>query len=101
MDMKKNKQITTEQLLLTIKTICPNAIIFEGFNDCIVGINISMPNYTNVVYSKVLIAQKLMENDYDVIDAIKFFYDKFSSTKFDSSVEPIFLEDNKYEINYN
>ncbi len=99
--MKKNKQITTEQLLLTIKTICPNAIIFEGFNDCIVGINISMPNYTNVVYSKVLIAQKLMENDYDVIDAIKFFYDKFSSTKFDSSVEPIFLEDNKYEINYN
>jgi len=99
--MKKNKQITTEQLLLTIHTICPNAIIFEGFNDCIVGINISMPNYTNVVYSKVLIAQKLMDNDYDVIDAIKFFYDKFSSTKFDASVEPIFIEDNKYEINYN
>lgn len=99
--MKKNKQITNEQLLITIHTICPNAIIFEGFNDCIVGVNISLPNYTNVVYSKVLIAQKLMDNDYDVIDAIKFFYDKFSSTKFDASVEPIFLEDNKYEINYN
>jgi hypothetical protein len=42
-----------------------------------------------------------MDNDYDVIDAIKFFYDKFSSTKFDASVEPIFIEDNKYEINYN
>ena len=99
--MKKNERITTEQLLLTIKTICPNAIIFEGFNDCIVGINISMPNKTNVVYSKILILHKLMENDYEVIDAIKFFYDKFSFTKFDSSVEPLFIEENRYEINYN
>jgi hypothetical protein len=60
-----------------------------------------MPNYTNVVYSKILILQKLMENNYEVQDAIKFFYDKFSSIKFDSSVEPFFIEENKYEINYN
>ena len=99
--MKKNKQITTEQLLFFIQAICPNAIIFEGFNDCIVGINISMPNMTNVVYSKILILQKLMENDYEVIDAIKFFNDKFYSPKFDSSVTPFFIEENKYEINYN
>jgi hypothetical protein len=101
MDMKKNERITTEQLLLTIKTICPNAIIFEGFNDCIVGVNISMPNMTNVVYSKILILHKLMENDYEVQDAIKFFNDKILSIKFDSSVEPFFIEANRYEINYN
>ena len=99
--MKKNKQITTEQLLFTIQAICPNAIIFEGFNDCIVGVNISMPNMTNVVYSKILIAQKLMENDYEVLDAIKFFYDKFSSTKFDTSVEPHFIEEFKFVYNPN
>jgi hypothetical protein len=99
--MKKNKVITNEELLITIKNTCPNAIIFEGFNDCIIGINISLPNKTNVVYSRILILNKLICDGYEVLDAIVFYEKKISNGKFDISVEPHFIEEFKFEYNPN
>lgn len=99
--MKKNERITSEQLLITISALCPNAIVFEGFNDCIIGLNISLPNKTNVIYSRLLMLNKLICDGYEVLDAITFYEKKILSCVFDSSVEPFFIEEHKFSINYN
>ena len=54
--------------------LCPDAMIMDGFDDCIVGVveKFGKPDIT--CYSKEKIVQKLMKSDMDREEALEFFY---------------------------
>jgi hypothetical protein len=100
--MKKNKQITTEQLLLTIQTLCPNAILLEGFDKCIVAVHIGLPNRTNVIYSRSRIIDTLMKRDgISYGESIEFFDLFIVELKFDLSITPYYINDALFNFSLN
>ena len=61
------KQVLT-QILATLEQINPNAVLLDGYQDCLVGITTQQGNYPVAVYSTLCIINKLMRNegmDYD------------------------------------
>ena len=77
-----------------LKEVCPKAIMVDGFDDCIIGVSITLPNDTNVVYSKMGIIKSLMrKGKMSYFDAIEFFEFNIQGTKFKQSVEPMFYDD--------
>jgi len=85
-----------ETIIKHIERICPNAILLEGYNDCIIGIHLAKPNNTHVVYSQYGIVKKLMTIDdgMDYLTALDYF-DVILRQVFelDNNTMPIFKQD--------
>lgn len=99
--MTLNKNFSIESLLQMIKTTFPNALVLDGFDECIIGVTINMPNKTNVVYSRLLILNQLIQKGYSIYSAIEQYENTISKVNADVSICPHFLEEYKYDINYN
>lgn len=88
------EEIDKQKIVAFLKECCPRAILVEGFNDCIIGVSLTAPNYTNVVYSKRRIINKLMSNDnMDYFDALEYFDFNIEGAVFSKDVMPIYFDD--------
>lgn len=77
-----------------LEEVCPNSLLVDGMDDCIIGLSISLPSDTNVVYSTLAIIRKLMQRDkMSYFDAIEFFDFNIKGARFDKSIEPLFYND--------
>ena len=77
-----------------LQEVCPKAIMVDGFDDCIIGVSITLPNDTNVVYSEMAIIRSLMrKGNMSYFDAIEFFDFNIAGAKFDKMIEPLFYND--------
>ena len=52
----------------------PDALIMDGFDDCIVGVVEKFGEEDIVCYSKEKVIEKLMESHMDREEALEFFY---------------------------
>jgi len=86
-DIKKIKQY--------IENICPNALFVDGYDDCIIGIQLLKPNKTHIVYSQYSMIKKMMiKDDISFDDAYMFFVDILNEIKpLNDDVMPIFRQD--------
>jgi len=68
---------TTEEVLEKVRDINPEAILWDGFNDCIIGLS----HQGVVVYDQNLMVEKFMsENNTDVEEAVEYLeYNVFST----------------------
>jgi hypothetical protein len=88
------KMEDTNKIIDFVSKVCPNAILADGFNDCIIGVSISVPNNTNVVYSTRKIIQKLMKKDkMGYFDALEYFEYNIEGACFDNSITPVYYND--------
>ena len=77
-----------------LQEVCPKAIMVDGFDDCIIGLSITLPNNTNVVYSKMAIIRSLMrKGKMSYFDAIEFFDCDIAGAKLNKMIEPLFYND--------
>jgi hypothetical protein len=77
-----------------LQEVCPKAIMVDGFDDCIIGVSITLPNDTNVVYSKMAIIRSLMrKGKMSYFDAIEFFDCNIAGAKLNKMIEPLFYND--------
>lgn len=93
--MKNDKKVSIEnsELFKIIVKNCPQAILVDGFDDCIVGVHIGLVQ-TNVLYSFGKIIHKLMKRDgMDYNDACEFFDYNIASMQFDIDRTPYYLKD--------
>jgi hypothetical protein len=77
------------------ESLCPYAMLVEGYDDCIIGIQLLKPNNTHVIYSKSAMIKKMMvRDDISFDDAYTYFTEiveeAFSLNK---NVMPLFVED--------
>jgi hypothetical protein len=94
--MMKNKEVVE-----LIEKYCPNAVLIDEMDDCIVGVQITIPNYTNVFYSKQKVIYKLIsEMKLTYEDATKFFNEQLLSLKFAPNITFHFVEE-RMKFNYN
>ena len=54
--------------------ILPDALIMDGFDDCIVGVVEKFGEEDVVCYSKEKVIEKLIESDMNTEEALEFFY---------------------------
>jgi len=54
--------------------VLPDALIMDGFDDCIVGVVEKFGEEDIVCYSKEKVIEKLMESHMDREEALEFFY---------------------------
>lgn len=100
--MQINEQMTNEQLLKLIVKNCPNAILLDGFDNCIVAVHIGLPNRTNVLYSRSRIIDVLCKRDgMSFQDAIQFFDLNIAVLEFDKSITPYFVDDMLFNLSLN
>lgn len=84
-----------EIIIKHIERICPNALLIDGFSDCIIGIHLEKPNKTHVVYSQYGVVKKIMSNHgIDYIEALHYFDDILREVfALDDDTMPIFKQD--------
>jgi hypothetical protein len=100
--INKNETMSVEQLLKVIVKSCPNAILLDDLDECIVAVHIGLPNKTNVIYSKAKVIDRLVNRDgMTYSEAIEFFDFNILGLKFDVSIMPYFVEDSMFNISLN
>ena len=71
--------------------LADNAILLDGFDDCIVGVSESFGEESRYIYSKKLIISKLKE-DMSYEEAVEYYYFNILGGYFGSQ-NPIFIQD--------
>ena len=100
--MKTNETMTNDELVKLITKTCPNAILLEGFDKCIVAVHIGLPNRTNVIYSRSRIIDTLMKRDgISYGESIEFFDLFIVELKFDVSITPYYINDALFNFSLN
>ncbi len=90
----KWEEIDKKKIIAFLSECCPRAILVDGFDDCIVGVSLSLPNNTNVIYSTLSIINKLMKRDgMNYFEALEFFEYNIDGAKFSNDIKPIYFDD--------
>jgi hypothetical protein len=98
---QENVKLSVEQLVKIIVKNCPNAIMLDGLDECIVGVTIGL-NQTNVIYSIDKIVNVLMTRDeMSYMDAFEFYDFNIAGLRFTADITPIFVKENKYTFSLN
>ena len=93
MKNEKNVEIKSSELLKIIVKNCPQAILIDGFDECIVGVHIGVAQ-TNVLYSFGKIIHTLMKRDeMDYNEACEFFDYNIAGLCFPNDITPYYLKD--------
>jgi len=71
--------------------LADNAILLDGFDDCIVGVSESFGEESRYIYSKKSIISKLKE-DMSYEEAVEYYYFNILGGYFGSQ-NPIFIQD--------
>jgi len=68
------------------------AVMLDGFDDCVIGVSESFGEEPRIIYSKMKIINKLME-DMTEDDAVEYYYYNIVGGYFGTQ-NPIFIQDN-------
>ena len=68
------------------------AVMLDGFDDCVVGVSESFGEEPRLIYSKIQIIKKLMENMTED-EAVEYYYYNIVGGHFGTQ-NPIFIQDN-------
>ena len=86
-------KMDTDKILYFIEEVCPKAVLLDGYADCILGITISRPNNTNIVYSQRMIIEKLMKEKMSYFEAMDYFEENIEAIKHPIHITPIYFND--------
>jgi len=78
-----------------IESVCPNAMLVDGYDDCIIGIQLVKPNNTHIIYSKHSMIKKIIVNKHiSFNDAHTYFtYIVRIAFTLNKNIMPLFVED--------
>ena len=79
-----------EESLERIREINPNAVLVDGFDNCIIGISERYGEEPVLIYSREKIIDNLMKNGCNQEDALEYYYYNILGSYVNESM-PIFM----------